>query len=333
MAGRWDIDKGHLRPVRAPRVQVDAVVAVRGGGGRGGGAAVKLSPPTMVAQRPRPIGGAEYGGIVKADCCVHLAMDSHNGNRHVARRCCDRVGRRGRWRRHQRSSVAGDRRHEVRGLDRHTLRHHASCRMTRKIDTHRVDAGLGREDLRRDRAQKISVINVELRLPRLATAAPGIPAPGHALRRHQDEAVLICHVLPTAESEQMAGACGQAVQLHDEWLTGGVRDAGRLVLEVESGPAVGRGNIMPRRQLGAAAFGRGGDGTCEDGEEHREAAHRLHKGHTAQRLHKGQGASACGLWLVTIHNRQMRAPRGAGRLPNKSPLLLSATLMPAEVGP
>jgi len=80
--------------------------------------------------------------------------------------------------------MACDRRNEVRGLDRHPLRHQAPGRMAGKVDARRVDAGLCSEDLRRNRAQKGDVIDVELGFSRFATATAAVPAPGFTLWRH-----------------------------------------------------------------------------------------------------------------------------------------------------
>ena len=84
MAGRRDVDEGRLRAVCAPRVQVDAVAAIRGDGGRACGATVELLPPTKVAQRPWPIRDAEDGGIVVRDHAVLLPLDLHHWDRLVA---------------------------------------------------------------------------------------------------------------------------------------------------------------------------------------------------------------------------------------------------------
>ena len=88
--------------------------------------------------------------------------------------------------------------------------------MAGDVDAHRVGAGFGSEDMRCDCAQKGDVVDVELRLSRLTAAAAGVLAPGHSLRSHQDETVLLGHQLPPRETVKRAGACELAVQLDYE---------------------------------------------------------------------------------------------------------------------
>ena len=132
--------------------------------------------------------------------------------------------------------MAPNGRHKVRRFERHPLRHHASGRMAGKVDTRRVDAGFSSEDVCSDHTKKGDVVDIELCRSRLAAAATSVPALLYSLRSHEDEVVLIGHECPPAIAVQVAGACAQAVQLNDERIIGGGRNARWLVLDVGANP-------------------------------------------------------------------------------------------------